>query len=156
MVTMQEAGTFSDEDLVMVRLPPDRVEIARDWIHQVMQGVQFNNPVLFSIDQAIGMCREGKMQLWVVRDLRETNPMLFFLTEVIEYPAGTTVRICLIRGRGFRKVMDRFWPQFQDWCRAQGACMIEAEAQPSLGRIMKRYGYIPTAVKFHKPLVTMQ
>jgi hypothetical protein len=122
----------------------------------MMEGVKFNNPILFSIDQAIALCEQDRMQLWIVREMSEPWPCMFFLTEVAVYPAGKTVRICLIRGRRFRKVMDQFWGEFQDWCKDQGAAFIEAEAQPSLGRIMKAYGYIPTAVKFHKPLVTVQ
>lgn len=156
MDTMREPGTSSDKGLVLVRVPPEQVRIARNWMQSLMQGVRFNNPILFSIEQAVALCEQGRMQLWIARDMAEEKPCLFFLTEVVAYPAGTTVRVCLIRGRKFRKVMDQFWGEFQDWCKAQGAHFIEAEAQPTLGRIMKSYGYVPTAVKFYKPLVTVQ
>lgn len=157
MDTTIAAGTFSDSQRrhVLCLMPPNEIPSCAPWIIQQMQGVRVRGMLLYSIEQALVLCERGLMQLWIMRDTEEPEPCLFFLTEIKIYPAGKVINVCLIRGRKMKKAMELFKTEFLAWCRFQDAILLTAEAQPALGKLLIKFGFVPRAVAFNLPLVAM-
>lgn len=159
MDTMLAPGTSSasgEAEFELRIVDSERAILFRDVLESMLQGMRpLNGPVLFSLDQALELVRQDRMQLWIARKEGDSWPCLFFLTEIDRYPAGNIVRICLIRGRHLRQIMTLFREKFLLWARMQDALYLEADVAPGLVRILKPHGFIPTSMRVHLPLVTL-
>jgi len=153
MHTTEQAGTSSDrEKYELLIVPEGEVWEHRDDFARLFDGKKIRVPILYSIDQAIEMVEKGRMQLWLFRIIGEDYPCLAMLTEIVEYPAGRTVHVCLTIGSDMHKLAKRFLPLFLAWCKQRHADYIETTTHPSIARMLIRFGFTPTGVRVHYPL----
>lgn len=143
-----------NSDVQIMLVPQAMVGSMKPIVEGLLNGKEFSSPVLYSIDQMFDRLSEGKMQLWLAGDSGEL-PFLFMVTEIAEYPAAKTARICMIAGSRLRDVLF-FAPKFELWCRMQGALYSEATVPPKLSTVLARYGFKATALAVWKPLMTVQ
>lgn len=114
----------------------------------------FGELQFYSIEYAIELITQGKMQLWFMYEEGE-RPFMFMLTEVEQCQRICLVRVCLIAGSGLRRVLPLL-DDFEAWCRMQGASHIVADTQRSVARVIRGRGYVPRGVQLLKTLPTLQ
>lgn len=143
--------SLAEATMIFGLVEPKQLPTFEEWVKAKIASSEYENVILYSAEQALARCRTGDMQLWV--GLKNRRAKVFMLTELLEYPAGRVVNICLVGGCGIVEFTKIFGEQFWEWCRLQGACMLVAEGSPALVRMLSRFGFVPTAIKMHKPLM---
>lgn len=153
MHTTEARGTFSDrERYELLIVPESEAWEHRDDFARLFEGKHIRVPILYSVDQAIEMVEKGRFQLWLFRIIDEEYPCLAMLTEIVEYPAGRTVHVCLTVGSNMRRLAKHYYPTFLQWCKQRHADYIETTTHPSIARMLIRFGFTPTGVRMHYPL----
>jgi hypothetical protein len=153
---LQSAGTNNRDKYEALIVPEERAYEYRDDFARLIEAKKIRVPILYSVDQAMDMVASGRMQLWLFRDVDEPYPCLAMLTEILNYPAGRTVHICLMVGSKLVPITKRYLPMFLYWCKRHHADYVEATTHPSISKMLIKYGFVPTGVRVHYPLATMQ
>lgn len=157
MDMMEVVGSGSDKPKYEMLLVDEKdAEKHKGDLERLLAGKVFNAPVLYTIDQAIAMVANGRMQLWMIRQTGEIPPCLFMLTEIIEYPAGRTVNICLTAGSKMLPAAKQLFTLFLAWAMRRKVDYIECTTKPSIMRVLERFGFTVTGVRLHYPLKRMQ
>jgi len=151
----QTEGYYNEKYELLI-VPEEQAYEHRDDLARLIEGKIIRVPILYSIDQAIEMVAAGRMQLWLFRVIGEEYPCLAMLTEILDYPAGRAVNICLMVGSKLAPMTRKFLPLFVRWSRDRHANYIEATTHPSISKMLMKYGFVPTGVRVHLPLVTLQ
>lgn len=126
----------------------------RPIVEQLLQGCVFSSPMLFTIDDLFAELRAGAMQLWLFTEAEGEAPCLFVVTRIEQYPRGKICTIYLAAGRRLRLAMA--WRgQFEAWCKMMKCDYVHYLCNEKLMRIMRPFGYTPTAYAVFKPLYTM-
>lgn len=157
MDTMAVHGVTSDREQFEILIGEEsRADEYRDDVFRLLEGKEFNAPVLYSADQIIDMIAQGRMQIWFIRVVGEERPCLFMLTELLNYPAGRTVNICLTAGSKLWPAARKFFPMFVVWCRKHQADYIECTTRPDIAAVLRRLGFAYTGVRMHLAVRRMQ
>jgi len=64
--------------------------------------------------------------------------------EFIHYPRLMAVNIIALAGARMGDAMALFWEGFREFCRSQGANVIEARCGDAMTRLLRRQGFEPT------------
>jgi hypothetical protein len=153
---LQPTGTDVSDKYEALVVPEARAYEYRDDFARLIEHKKVRVPILYSVDQAIDMVAVGRMQLWLFRVIDEPYPCLAMLTEILDYPAGRSVHICLMVGSKLVPITKRYLPLFLLWCKRHNADYVEATTHPSISRMLMKYGFVPTGVRVHYSLATMQ
>ena len=157
MLTMEQLGGSSDKpQYEMLLVEGSDASIHRDDVERLLDGKVIHAPVLYSLDQALELVEKSKMQLWMIRAVGEDRPCLFMLTEILQYPAGKTVNICLVAGSRLLPAAKQLFTLFLMWTMKRDVDYIECVAKPSIMRVLVKMGFTPTGVRLHYPLRRMQ
>lgn len=157
MDTQMELGTSSDKPKFEMLLVDEKdAQLHKADLERLLAGKVFNAPVLYTIDQAVAMVANGRMQLWMIRQVGDERPCLFMLTEIIEYPAGRTINICLTAGSKMLPAAKQLFTLFLAWAMRRKVDYIECTTKPSIMRVLERFGFSVTGVRLHYPLKRMQ
>lgn len=157
MDMQMELGTSSDKPKFEMMLVDEKdAKHYKLDLERLLAGKVFNAPVLYTIDQAIDMIAIGRMQLWMIRQSGEVQPCLFMLTEIMEYPAGRTINLCLAAGSKMYPAAKQLFTLFLAWAMKRKVDYIECVTKPSIMRVLERFGFSVTGVRLHYPLKRMQ
>jgi hypothetical protein len=157
MSVMETTEAVSDSTKYEILIVPEaEAEAHLETVKRLIAGRRFHAPVLYTPEQLIEMVAVGRMQLWLIRAIGEKAPCLFMVTEIMDYPAGRSINICLAAGSKMYPAMRKFFPMFLIWCQRHHADYIECTTLPSISKILMRMGFSPTGVRLHYPLVVMQ
>lgn len=94
----------------------------------------------FTIADLESMVLSHKAVLGVVRS-DEGQVILSVAFEFVYYPQRTAINIMALAGHNLTVVMKEFGRQFREFCKDQGACMIEARCRPSIVRLLAHLGF---------------
>jgi hypothetical protein len=144
------------EQYEMLIVPSKYAYEHRDDLARLIEKRAIRVPILYTVDQAIDMVAADRMQLWLFRVIGDEYPCLAMLTEIMEYPAGRSVNICLMVGEKLWPITRKFMIPFLAWCKLHKADYVEATTHPSISRMLMKYGFVPTGVRLHFSLATMQ
>jgi hypothetical protein len=125
----------------------------RSEFERLMKGVQFNSPILYSLEDMYKQIMLGKMQLWLAMFDGE-RPHLCMVTRLVEHDQGKVLYIVCLAGAHIRSVMH-LRKDLEQWAMMQGCQYISADMRPKLQRMLRRFGYHATAVTVYKSLVSM-
>lgn len=125
----------------------------RSTVEQLLRGVVFTSPTLYTIDDLFVQLRNGGKQLWVFLD--DDEPFLFGITRIAEYPQGKMLVIGPVAGRRFKAGVD-FLPRLELWGKMQGAICVHAEVAEKMKRVMEKRGYAASAYAMYKSLMVYQ
>ena len=157
MLTMEQLGASSDkQQFEMLLSEGEDARKHREDVERLLAGRKFNAPVLYSIDQAFDLVAANRMQLWMIRIVGEDKPCLFMLTEIVQYPAGKTVNVCLTAGAKLLPAARQLFTLFLAWSMKHEIDYIECTTKPSVMRALVKLGFTPTGVRLHYPLRRMQ
>ena len=88
-------------------------------------------------------CTSGHMNIFVVKDDSAESPEvpLVLVTELVNYPRLTALRIVALGGTSLDKYYGKFWTKFCGWAYMNGVRAIEGLVSPAMERIISRYGF---------------
>jgi hypothetical protein len=81
----------------------------------------------------------GKMQMWLVYE--GATLLAVVLTEVIDYPQLSALRVIAIGGVGMSHWQQALFDTFKQYCILWNVSRIETVCRPGLERIMKPLGF---------------
>lgn len=137
----------------VMQVAPMLIPAVRSSVERLFRGKRFPGLMLVTLDQMLRKAMIGEMQLWIAYEEGE-EPFLCMFTELINHPVARVLHIHPLAGSGLRRVFDKL-PDFEAWALMQGAHYIDFSTRPGLVRLLKRYGFIPTSISVHKPLIAI-
>lgn len=138
---------------IVVQVPPVMIPGMRAEFERLMAGVQFNSPILYSVDNILQQAMLGKMQLWLGH-FEGDRPHISMITRIVEHDQGKVLYIVCLAGANVRSILH-LRRDLEQWALMQGCLYISADMRPKLQRLLKRFGYYVTAVTVYKSLVSM-
>lgn len=123
-------------------------------VEELLRGVTFVSPTLYTLDDLFVELRNGSKQLWLFFDERD-EPFLFGITRIADYPQGKMLVIGPVAGRRFKAGVD-FLPRLELWAKMQGAICSHAEVAEKMKCVMEKRGYAATSYAMYKSLLTYQ
>lgn len=125
----------------------------RSDLERLLSSVQFNSPILYSVEDLYKHIMLGHMQLWLGYFDGE-KPHICMVTRIVEHDQGKLLYVVALAGSNIRSVMH-LRKDFEQWAMMQGCLYISADMRPKLQKLLRRYGYHTTALTVYKSLVSM-
>lgn len=94
----------------------------------------------FSADDLERLVQNHKAVLGVVRS-DEGEIVLAAVFEFVYYPQRTAINIMALAGHNLILAMDVFGERFREFCRQEGASVIEARCRPAMVRLLSHLGF---------------
>ena len=92
----------------------------------------------YDLDDIADLIRDGYMYMLVAT--KEHKIMAVFLTEVIQYPRKTAIRLSLGAGEGMDEWAKPLYETMVAGAQNIGAELIEVQGRPGWGRFLKQFG----------------
>lgn len=138
----------------VVLIPAESVGLFKPTVQQLLRGVTFSTPMLYTIDDLFIDLALNKKQLWLFYEDDPEDAFLFAVTRLADFPQGKMMVVGLMAGRRVKALLD-FYPRFELWSKMQGAICIHAEVGEKLKRLLQKRGFVATGYAMYKSLITM-
>lgn len=124
---------------VVTMVPKEAVDAVWLAVEQILRpAVELARGELYMYDVRM-RCLLGTMQLWVIAEAAVLRAVA--VTEVIDYPQTTAVRITLLAGEGMPEWQEQLLQKIERFGRTVGASRVEAYGRKGFVRALAPLGF---------------
>jgi hypothetical protein len=119
-------------------MTPERLKLVQQLNQELIEGGG-----LLTLDDLTELARANRVQIWTRGDS-------LVATEIIDYPQKAVMNVIVAAGR--LKDILALEADIEEFARAQGAAAMVTHGRAAWGRVGRRTGWLPVAMRFVKPL----
>ena len=150
MQDLAEIGlSLAKPELEAFQIAPEGIDSFWEDLQPFFEKALIWNRGEFGLEDLYGRLKKGFMQVFMVQENGEIK--LVLVTEFVQYPQYSTVRICLAAGEELKKA-EKFYSYFANWALMNGAIEIEAMVRPSMARLLRSFGFKESRIEVRKDL----
>jgi hypothetical protein len=135
----------------IIAVPAREVPFIFGSIVHLIQAALDYGPYETTVDDVYADIVSSKNQLWVLADERY-RPVSVYVTEVIDYPRKSIVRVLLLSGSGFLPFTELTVNALEQLAHRVGATAIEVIGRKGWERHLKPFGFNSAYVHLIKEL----
>jgi hypothetical protein len=139
----------------LVRIPIEELEQVWSLVEKDIKSALAYSSQLTDSDFVFDTLKEGKFQLWVLWDKKQSKAVdKYFgvvVTEIIKRKFGKVCHIYIMTGKQ-RTKWQHLITKVEDFAKQEGCKMMELIARPGWQRVLDDYGYKRTHVVLEKQI----
>jgi type II secretory pathway component PulJ len=139
----------------LVRIPIEELEQVWSLVEKDIKSALAYSGQLTDSDFVFDTLKEGKFQLWVLWDKKQSKAVdKYFgvvVTEIIKRKFGKVCHIYIMTGKQ-RTKWQHLITKVEDFAKQEGCKMMELIARPGWQRVLDDYGYKRTHVVLEKQI----
>jgi len=137
---IQTGPSESCSSVELVQIPPGGIDLCSDLLRKLIEPAIARTR---KTDTAavLGMAKEGRVQVWVLWESNQKEPLGVVVTELVDYASRRVGRVILGAGR-LVNLVDDVAGKLEAWARAEGCAALEAVGRRGWGRVRRDYELI--------------